>query len=221
MTKRRKSKRRAPRRAVRLVVAGVVILAALAIVDTRWLHILPSGGERVPAQVITDPDAPLAAFYSPEVRAWRADIIRWARTYHVNPNVIAIVIQIESCGDPEAISVAGALGLMQVMPFHFDNGENMLNPDTNVQEGMSVFYECLTQFADWDLGLALACYNGGPSVTVSDPSTWADETQHYYYWATGLWSDVVAGNDSSAILDEWLEAGGERLCHQAALVAQK
>jgi len=47
--------------------------------------------------------------------------------------VIAIVIQIESCGSPVAMSGAGALGLMQVMPYHFENGENMINPDTNVR----------------------------------------------------------------------------------------
>ncbi len=165
---------------------------------------------------ISDPDAPLSSIFSREVLYWRENILRWAQDYHVNPNVIAIVIQIESCGDSDAVSGAGALGLMQVMPFHFDYGENMLNPDINVRNGMTVFYECLTQFADWNLGLALACYNGGPSVTQQDFSSWALETQYYYTWAVGLWNDVIAGNKSSATLDEWLDAGGSRLCAHAA-----
>jgi soluble lytic murein transglycosylase-like protein len=194
-------------------MAAVLIL--LMVIDALVVHGWPFN-RATERQQITDSDAPLASFFTPEVQAWRMQIREWAKTYNVNPNVIAIVIQIESCGNPIAISGAGALGLMQVMPFHFDNGENMINPDTNVQNGMNVFYECLTQFANWDLGLALACYNGGPSVTTIDYDQWAEETQHYYRWATGLWRDVEQGKKSSGTLDDWLSAGGQRLCDQAA-----
>jgi soluble lytic murein transglycosylase-like protein len=169
-------------------------------------------------QRITNEDAPLASFFAPEVLRWSDKLHEWAKLHHVNPNVIAIVIQIESCGKPDAISYAGALGLMQVMPFHFDYGENMLDPDVNVRNGMDVFYECLKQYADWNLGIALACYNGGPGVTFEDRSTWPDETQAYYQWATGLWSDVTDGNKNSDTLSQWLDAGGQRLCQSASEV---
>jgi soluble lytic murein transglycosylase-like protein len=205
------------RRRIMPFVAGMAAaLTLLVAIYALVLHGWPFNREQSARQQITDSDAPLASFFTPEVLAWRTQIRQWAQTYHVNPNVIAIVIQIESCGSPVAISGAGALGLMQVMPFHFDNGENMINPDTNVQRGMTVFYECLTQFAHWDLGLALACYNGGPSVTTIDYDLWADETQHYYRWATGLWRDVEQGKKSSSTLDDWLNAGGRLLCDQAA-----
>ncbi|MBN1680968.1 MAG: transglycosylase SLT domain-containing protein [Anaerolineae bacterium] len=199
-------------RRTRIAIAGGILLlfVLLEIVNPSLLgNLWPFGKTE---QSITNPDAPLASFFSPEVLRWQPDIERWADEYQVNPNVIAIVIQIESCGNPTAISGAGALGLMQVMPFHFPNGLNMLNPDTNVSQGMTVFYECLTQYAGWDLGLALACYNGGPSVTQRSFDTWAQETQYYYRWATGLWDDVVKGKDKSATLSEWLNAGGQRLC---------
>jgi hypothetical protein len=202
------------RRLTRLLLVGA-FLVTLLVLELILTGTWPFGTNSAP-QTITNADAPLAAFYAEEVQHWRSQIDEWAEVYSVNPNVIAIVIQIESCGDPVAISGAGALGLMQVMPFHFANGENMLNPDTNVRRGMSVFYECLKQFADWDLGLALACYNGGPSVTQRDYSTWAQETQSYYDWATGLWDDVVNKRDSSKTLDRWLAAGGQGLCDQAA-----
>jgi hypothetical protein len=202
-----------------VVIGGVMVLIVFVAVDALLFHGWPFGSGETQAQAITDSDAPLASFFTPEVRAWRSQILEWAKTYHVNPNVIAIVIQIESCGNPAAISGAGAVGLMQVMPFHFENGENMLNPDTNVRQGMTVFYECLTQFSHWDLGLALACYNGGPSVTTSDYELWADETQHYYRWATGLWHDVEKRHKTSSTLTDWLNAGGSQLCDQAALAA--
>jgi soluble lytic murein transglycosylase-like protein len=219
-TNRKQAPREQPvdtsRRIMPFAAGMAAALILLVVVDALVLHGWPFNRAQSARQQITDSNAPLASFFTPEVQAWRTQIREWAKTYSVNPNVIAIVIQIESCGNPVAISGAGALGLMQVMPFHFDNGENMINPDTNVQNGMTVFYECLTQFADWDLGLALACYNGGPSVTTIDYDLWAEETQHYYRWATGLWRDVEQGKKSSSTLDDWLNAGGQRLCDQAA-----
>lgn len=206
------------KRRTRLVWAGVLVALLVAIelggtslISDLWpFH---SGAD----QSITNTNAPLASFFAPEVLRWREDIREWAKTYDVNPNVVAIVIQIESCGDPLAVSSAGALGLMQVMPFHFSNGENMIDPDVNVRRGITVFYECLAQFADWDLGLALACYNGGPGVTLRDSDTWPAETQAYYEWATGLWDDVVHNRDESSTLTRWLESGGSLLCNSAAL----
>ena len=198
-----------------LVAIVVFALVVLVVLEPSVLGALLPFGQ--PAQqVITDPNAPLASFYAPAVRHWAPQIEEWAKAYELNPNVIAIVMQIESCGDPEAISFAGALGLMQVMPLHFDDGENMLNPDTNVRRGMNFFNQCLREFADWDIGLALACYNGGPGVVYRDMSTWPAETQRYYRWATGLWEDAVRGDGESDTLEDWLSSGGQSLCTRAA-----
>ncbi len=207
---------------VRWLIAGlfaVVMLVVLGVIEVQLpgFDVLDSPDDAgIGDQRIINPEAPLAAFFEPTVLYWRADILRTAQIYGVNPNVIAIVMQIESCGDPTAISVAGATGLMQVMPFHFEDGENMLNPQANMELGLDIFVECLTQFADWDLGLALACYNGGPGVTVVDPLSWVPETRAYYRWATGLWADVVSGVETSQTLTEWLAAGGAGLCQEAA-----
>jgi len=202
--------------AVLIVIAALDVLFIAGVLSPAEIKALwPFVALRSGPHFITDPDAPLAPFYAPAVLYWRDSIERWAREYTVNPNVIAIVMQIESCGDPDAVSSAGAMGLMQVMPFHFENGENMINPETNVRRGMTVFHECLSVFSGWDLGLALACYNGGPSVTQRAFNTWARETQSYYRWATGMWSDVRANSNSSATLDNWLASGGARLCQEA------
>jgi len=63
------------------MIAVVVVFLA---VDALLVHGWPFR-EQTAAQVITDPDAPLASFYSPEVRAWRSQILEWAKTYRVNP----------------------------------------------------------------------------------------------------------------------------------------
>ena len=48
----------------------------------------------------------------------------------LDPDIIATIIQIESCGNPAARSTAGAQGLFQVMPFHFEetNVNKLTNP---------------------------------------------------------------------------------------------
>ncbi len=202
----------------RVLLAALAALIAVILVEALGLvafEALLPGSEQHP-HFITDATAPLAPFYTAEVLYWQQKIQEWAAAHTVNPNVLAIIIQIESCGDATAVSSAGALGLMQVMPFHFKYGENMIDPETNVQRGMQVFHECLAMFAGYDLGLALACYNGGPSVTRRRYEDWYAETRYYYDWATGLWQDVQAGVTRSETLADWLAAGGQRLCDRAA-----
>ncbi len=216
---------RIARRVRQARIAGIALIVVVAALDVLFLLGITSPEQirttvlapfrRSGPQFITDSSAPLASFYAPAVLYWEDSIERWADEHGVNPNVIAIVMQIESCGDPEAVSHAGALGLMQVMPMHFSDGENMINPETNVRRGMGVFHECLSQFAGWDLGRALACYNGGPSVLSRPFDNWPRETRSYYRWATGMWNEVVRGRSASGTLDDWLGAGGSRLCQQA------
>lgn len=194
----------------------VLLIGILALVGVAGMKLGLFGSSddeyRAGAQHITDADAPLARFYTPEVLHWREDIYRWAETYQINPNAIAVLMQIESCGSPEVLSWVGAVGLMQVMPFYFDNGENMLDPDTNVYHGMRIFQECLNVFAGGDVGIAAACYNGGASITQTSYANWPQETRSYYDWASGLWADVRNGVSSSDTLDDWLASGGSRLC---------
>ncbi len=212
----------APPRWVAVLLVVLVIAALVGVLGAAGYLPLDrlTGGDEIAAQHIYDPDAPLADFYTPEVLYWRDRIYAWADQYAVNPNVIAVLMQIESCGSPDVLSWVGANGLMQVMPFHFDDGENMLNPDTNVRHGVRILRECLEVFAGGDLGIAAACYNGGPSVTQRPYANWPDETKSYYKWATGLWQDVVNGEENSATLQEWLAVGGQRLCAIAAVDQQ-
>jgi soluble lytic murein transglycosylase-like protein len=157
----------------------------------------------------------IAPLFTREVDYWSADIQRWATQYNVDPNLLATVMQIESCGHDTVSSVAGAQGLFQVMPFHFDSGENMLDPNTNAMRGARFLNECLG-YANGDPGLAMACYNGGPSVVRRPFSQWAAETQRYYTWGTAIYLDAIQNNRSSATLQNWLDAGGSNLCTRSA-----
>ena len=157
----------------------------------------------------------ISAVFSNEVKYWEANIVRWASEHNLDPDMVATIMQIESCGDPQALSIAGAQGLFQVMPFHFTAGENMMDPDTNARRGMNYFAERLVQTSG-DVGKAFAGYNGGHVAAGSSWSNWAAETQRYYVWSTGIYEDAKAGLTESPTLQEWFAAGGASLCQQAA-----
>ena len=96
---------------------------------------------------INNPDAELARLFTREVLYWEDDINRWAKQFNLNPNLVATIMQIESCGDPLALSPGvGAQGLFQVMPLHFSDGENQFDLDTNARAGLNHLSDCL----GWD-----------------------------------------------------------------------
>jgi len=176
--------------------------------DERRLEALPSGQ--------------LAPLFTAEVDYWQADILRWAAEAQLDPDLVATIIQIESCGDPQAQSPAGAQGLMQVMPLHFAVGEDMLDPDTNARRGLSILSECLNSpyNPQKNVGLAFACYNGGPSVFVYAWANWPEESRYYYTWGTGIYADTQTDASASETLQQWVAAGGSSLCQSARLNLQ-
>jgi soluble lytic murein transglycosylase-like protein len=123
-------------------------------------------------------------------------------------------MQIESCGDPRARSRAGAMGLFQVMPYHFAGGEDPYNPDTNAARGMAYLKRSL-EAADSDPRLALAGYNGGIGIINRPELSWPGETQRYTYWGSGIYADASSGATESLRLQEWVAASGASLCRQA------
>jgi soluble lytic murein transglycosylase-like protein len=161
----------------------------------------------------------IAPVFTPEVQFWSPWIIKWAREYQIDPDILATVIQIESCGHYLVSSAAGAQGLFQVMPFHFAEGENMLDPETNARRGIAYLLGSL-QRADGHIGLAMAGYNGGWGVIPRGWGRWATETRNYYRWGSLIYMDALAGKtpEQSEALQSWLNAGGINLCRRAAEV---
>ncbi len=193
--------------------AWVLLAVALLIVLPHWL----SGGWNVVRRALEAwlTQGSIAPLFTPEVRHWSADIDRWATASDLDPNLVATVMQIESCGHPTISSSAGAQGLFQVMPFHFSADEDMLDADTNARRGVDFLKWCMN-YTGGDATLALACYNGGPGVVSSPQALWPAETQRYIRWGSGIYADARSGATSSATLDAWLAAGGGVLCQWAA-----
>ncbi len=57
----------------------------------------------------------ISPLFTPEVQYWGEEIMIWSETYQLDPNLVATVMQIESCGFLLAESGAGAKGLFQVI----------------------------------------------------------------------------------------------------------
>src|SRR5689334_12487007 len=91
----------------------------------------------VPAPAADDNgNGALSQLFTPEIQFWAASLRRWAADNNVDVNLAATVMQIESCGNPAARSSAGAIGLFQVMPFHFYSSDNAYDPETNARRGL-------------------------------------------------------------------------------------
>lgn len=199
----------------------IPVLAALLIGTAvlSWAFMLPSASSAAAASLVSPAAAPpevpmLSPVFTPQVQHWGPAILEWAEAFDLDPDLVATVMQIESCGWQQARSSAGAAGLFQVMPFHFQAGEDLLDPDTNARRGLAYLKASLVK-AQGDPVLALAGYNGGHGVIGRDPLQWPAETRRYTLWATGILHEISAGHPSSATLEAWLQAGGSYLCDQA------
>ena len=81
----------------------------------------------------------------------------------LEPELVLAVIEVESNFDRYAVSVAGALGLMQVMPFWRNEigrpNDNLIRLETNLRYGCTILKFYLDK-EEGDLRRALGRYNG-------------------------------------------------------------
>jgi soluble lytic murein transglycosylase-like protein len=88
--------------------------------------------------------------------------------YSVSFPLLKALIKVESNFNPKAVSKAGAIGLMQIMPVNFDALKitNPFNPRENILGGTLYLKKLMTRF-EGKLPLALAAYNAGPTTVES------------------------------------------------------
>lgn len=83
----------------------------------------------------------------------------------VPPGLVNAVVMAESAGDPSAISMAGAQGIMQLMPGTSQSCgiENPFDPQENMDCGTRYLHGLLARYNN-NVELAVAAYNAGPGA---------------------------------------------------------
>jgi soluble lytic murein transglycosylase-like protein len=120
-------------------------------------------------RIATDDAAPVPADGRRENnRASYSKYIDAAATENnVDAALIHAVIKAESGYNPAAVSRAGAIGLMQLMPETASryNVTDSRNPEQNIQGGTRYLRDLLTMFNN-DLRLVIAAYNAGEQAVM-------------------------------------------------------
>lgn len=184
------------------------------------------------------PEERISGIFTSTVQYWNDDIIRWSKEHEMDPDLIATIMQIESCGNDRAVSFSGVRGLFQV------TGQNMggldpYNPDHAMAKGPGKVLKDQLAAANGDIRAAFAGYNGGPWARQwiageisrdkfianyrSHPSgRWralssvmqkVNEVERYAQWSN-IYFEAKDGQTET--LTTWLDIGGGRMCNEAA-----
>jgi len=92
-------------------------------------------------------------------------LLQISREYGVSPKLVEAIIQVESQGNPKAVSPRGALGLMQLTPEVLKACQvaDPFDPLANIRAGVRHLHYLLGEFSG-NLSLALAAYNAGDTA---------------------------------------------------------
>ena len=157
------------------VVSALLLLLFLGPASTRSSEpesspTLPLHLERLFPELSRLPAAPAAGRPAPSARErylasipYSQEIRRVARSQGLDSLLLASVVEAESAFRPDAVSPKGALGLMQLLPLHFEAHEEPFDPVVNLATGAEYLAQMKRRF-DGDLELALAAYHAGPSA---------------------------------------------------------
>lgn len=98
--------------------------------------------------------------------AWRAEFEAAAAANDLDPDFLTAVARTESALNPRALSPAGAIGLMQLMPATARSlGVDPWDPKQNIMGGARHLRALLDRF-DGRIDLALAAYNAGSGAVT-------------------------------------------------------
>jgi soluble lytic murein transglycosylase-like protein len=102
-------------------------------------------------------------------RPYRSSIAAAAAKQNLDPALVHAVVAAESNYRADAVSSAGAIGLMQLLPETASRygvrAEDLARPDSNLRAGTRYLADLLRMFSG-DLELALAGYNAGEYAVV-------------------------------------------------------
>lgn len=166
----------------------------------------------------------------PTVTRWDVTIIHMAERYNIDANLIAILMTMESGGDPKAKSGADAVGLMQITPLTAEDiarkylkqpvtKYDLTSPTTSIEFGAAYLTWLRDQFGSAQQAPSynetvelIAAYNGGPSAAYAlGHGQGLRDTQTVVYSrdAFNMWRERLAAK--SPTFERWKARGGSDL----------
>jgi peptidoglycan DL-endopeptidase CwlO len=154
--------------------AGVTVATARAQKPLPMAHIPP-----IPATGVVGPRCPMPARFRPA-------FVQAARETRLPLALLTAVATVESEFEPQAVSSAGARGLLQVLPTTAQELRlDADHPTQNVLAGARYLRRQFDAFPSSDL--ALAAYNAGPSAVAMAGAAPTTGTLGYVREVTVLW----------------------------------
>ncbi len=157
MTEPPPSRPRTSRRRRRLRLAALLLVVLVIVIAAVWIAASRTAVPGVSAKI-----HPLH---------YEESIARVAEQNDLDPYLVAAVARTESGWDPGAVSHAGAVGLMQLMPgtatwitglesWQGSDDPDLTDPDESLELG-AFYLAYLVKYFGGDIRLALAAYNAG------------------------------------------------------------
>jgi soluble lytic murein transglycosylase-like protein len=145
------------------------------------------------SDVKKDTSARAEVQYRQRDSSWLDPIIdKASRRYGVDSGLIKAVIKAESNFNPQAVSHAGARGLMQLMPATARSlgVSDSFDPEQNVMAGTRFLSDMLRRY-NGNVDSALAAYNWGPGNVDKRPDHLPRETRDYLVRVKQLFSSYT------------------------------
>lgn len=97
-------------------------------------------------------------------------IVKTSKNFHLEPSLVFAVVNVESHFNKNAVSRAGAQGLMQLLPstateLNENEPFDLFDAQTNINLGCKYLHKLVLQFED--ISTALASYNAGPANVLN------------------------------------------------------
>lgn len=226
-----------PRDKARTMLAPVLVLGAVTAFSMAGLAACGAATNEAKKAEQTS-QSPIATVITtrwlpPVLDPWKPMILAAAAKHHVDPDVLAIMMLVESSGDPEARSPGGAVGLMQIMPKTGESiakerniadfsTEKLQDPATNIDFGAWYLARQVDTFGKdktptEKVELAAAAYNGGTNSVeryLAGEKPLSDETTRYKTLVAGMWTERSAA--ASTTYQTWRERVRTRSAERAA-----
>ncbi len=147
---------------MRQVVIAVGLVVTVLVSLAQWSA---NASAAMPVACTPTPDGRLSPYWFSGVARWEKLVVLYATRAGLDPDLVASVMRHESAGDPETVSEAGAVGLMQIMPLEAGftwrpSTTALRDPAINIYRGTQILSQVIGD-AKGDLRSALGAYNGG------------------------------------------------------------